>query len=226
MNNTARRPRWTNPYIEKVAALDQTIFTCSREQPEALAPKIAPLLQSFPRLILELCSGSGAHLIALAKGNPDALCIGVELRYKRLVRTAEKAESLGLENLRLLQLDAAKIAHVLPPKSCNHIYINFPDPWDGKTHWEQKYLLSAELMKSLAQISCDTGYFHYKTDHLKRFHQVHKVVRDLAELWKIDRYSEDLHSSEYSSGNILTEFEHLFRSQKLSVNYLRAKRLA
>lgn len=222
MTNPFATRKWQNPFIKRLSELEGTIFTCPREQPEVLRPYIAQRQASLSGRIIELCSGSGAHLIELAARNTDSLCLGVELRYKRLVRTAEKAAERGVPNLNLLQVDAQVISEVIDADSCDKIYINFPDPWDGKSRWEDKYLLSKDYLGSLAKLLKSGGSFNYKTDHERRFRQVHQHLLDLSEIFRISEYSEDLHTSEYNQANILTEFERLFASKKQPVFYLKA----
>lgn len=222
---TLLKTKWQNPFISKLNQLDDTIFTCSREQPESLAPRVKEVTKSYDKLIIELCSGSGGHLIELAARNPDALCLGVELRYKRLVRTAEKSKLRSLTNLRLLQLDALALSKVLDANSCDHIFINFPDPWDGKNRWEDKYILSKEYIGTLNSLLKSTGCFHHKTDHPRRFKQAHEAILELSDNYKITEFSEDLHQSDFNSTNIRSEFERLFSSQKKPVFYLKANKV-
>lgn len=226
MKSDPSKPKWQNPFITKLSALNDIIFTCSRENPKSLIPLISNRRKSFSNLIIELCSGSGGHLIELATKNQDSLCIGIELRYKRLVRTAEKAKLFGLQNLNLLQTDANAISEIFEKLSCDKIYINFPDPWDGKNRWEDKYLLSKSYLSTLNTLLKAQGSFNYKTDHQRRFNQVHTAINELSESYQISEFSEDLHLSEYNSNNILTEFERLFASQKKPVFYLKAIKTA
>ena len=218
--------KWQNPFISKLSKHNDIIFTCSRDTPQTLAPVITAQREAYADLIIELCSGSGGHLIELSSKNPSALCIGIELRYKRLVRTAEKAKQQGVNNLRILQVDAQAISEVLPKQSCHQIYINFPDPWDGKNRWEDKYLLSKSYLGILNDLLKPNGSFNYKTDHHRRFNQVHSSIQELNFSYQICEYSEDLHNSEYNCNNILTEFERLFSSQKKPVFYLKAIKTA
>jgi tRNA (guanine-N7-)-methyltransferase len=226
MTSPLPKPRWQNPFISKLNKLDDIIFTCSREQPEVLLPKIAEAATPYKSLIVELCCGSGGHLIELASQNPDALCIGVELRFKRLVRTAEKSKLRGITNLRLMQVDAQDISKVITKESCNQIFINFPDPWDGKTRWEDKYLLSKEYLGILHSLLKPSASFHHKTDHQRRFNQVYQALEELNSSYKIIESSENLHISEFNKANILTEFERLFSSQKKPVFYLKANKMS
>lgn len=223
MKSSQDRPRWQNPFISKLAALNDVILSASRENISELKPQLEARRALFPGLIVELCAGSGGHLIELAAANPNALCIGIELRFKRLVRTAEKSKLRGIENLILIQIDANSLSEILPKQSCDRIFINFPDPWDGKARWEDKYLLSKSYLEMLHSLLKSDGSFHHKTDHQRRFFQVHSLLSEqLKDQFQISEYSEDLHRSEYNDNNILTEFERLFTSQKKPVFYLKA----
>ena len=87
-------------------------------------------LTGYADKILEIGSGSGTFLIENAKLNPHKLFVGVELRYKRSVRTIEKAVAAGVENLIVIRADVNFLMECLKGQQFQSIYINFPDPWD------------------------------------------------------------------------------------------------
>lgn len=55
--------------------------------------------------ILELGCGDGANLMSIAYSMPDTDCVGIDLSTERIREGRETAESLGLDNIRLLHLD-------------------------------------------------------------------------------------------------------------------------
>lgn len=210
-----------NPYVNKIKEEGEYIIPCNfnkiqDNEKEFLSKKIA----NFDSIIIEICSGSGKHLIELAKRNPKSLVIGFELRFKRIYMTAIKAKRENLTNILLIRNDARNLASWFDENSISRLYINFPDPWD-KDRWEKHRVLSKEFFNNLSRLLISNGEFLYKTDHKERFLETKSFLDD-NEDFKITEYSEDLYTSPYVENNIKTEFEGLFLSQGLKINYLKA----
>lgn len=171
-------------------------------------------------VIVEIGSGSGAHLIELAERNPQHVVLGFELRYKRLVRTMEKASARGISNLYLIQLDGQNLYDLFGKKSLSAIYINFPDPW-AKPKQQKHRLLTPTFIEKAAYLLRESGTLSFKTDHGEYFE---KVFSDLSgqDSLEIVEITENLYSSSFLEANIPTEFERLFVSQKKPIYYLKA----
>ncbi len=171
-------------------------------------------------IICELGFGSGMHLLELAERNPDTLHVGFELRYKRTYRCAEKSISRGINNILLVRTFAQDLFPFFEPQSISGVYINFPDPWD-KPRWAKHRLVTNEYLTKLLQMLKSDGFFSFKTDHPGYFNEVVKLLGEIPN-YKVVESSLDLHKSEFSDKNILTEFESLFKSKGLPVHYLLA----
>ncbi len=161
-----------------------------------------------------------ARHLALAERHPASECVGVELRYKRAVRTIEKAQSRGLTNVSVIHVDARRIEQLFDSASITGLFVNFPDPW-AKKHQRKHRLLAPWLLDTAARLLVSGGELAAKTDHAEQFDTF------LALLEKDDRFrlqwvTRDLHRSEHAHENIQTEFETLFRHQGLPVYGLRA----
>lgn len=217
--------KWKNQYIELV-----------RSKPDYILPFVdSKLLDSeaeflkkrcgdFRHHIVELGSGSGGHLIGLAARNPDTLCIGVEIRFKRTFRTAEKAEKQGITNLLMLKMDARHVFELFPDNFFEAVYVNFPDPWD-KSGWKKHRLLTSSYLDTIFLHLKPSGSFLFKTDHDRYFGEVRELFNGRQAV-EIIRETRDFHNSSWILGNIESEFESLFRSKKQPVCFLDAKKLA
>ena len=215
---------WTNQYISLIETKpDYIIVMPSREEFGETRKKIHDAISSWKGgICVEIGSGSGGHLIELASRNPQNLYFGFELRFKRVFRTAEKAEKLGVKNLRIIQGDATIISSLFDPESLEGIYVNFPDPW-SKPKQRKHRLLNEKYLQELFALLRPNGFFAYKTDHHGYFVQTEGFIRGFPGV-TIHRSTNDLLRSEYSNENIPTEFEMLFLSQGLTINYLYAVR--
>ncbi len=174
------------------------------------ARAIETKLGLFPRCYVELGSGSGMHLLRLAELNPDTLCIGFEIRFKRAFRTGEKAERDGLHNLLVLRSDARTINSLFKPRQVDGYFINYPDPW-AKRRWLKNRLVNPALLDGMASTLKPGGFLRYKTDHHEYFGSTLPLFSP--ERWLITKTTNNLLESSYVAENIPTEFEGLFKSQ-------------
>jgi tRNA (guanine-N7-)-methyltransferase len=211
---------WTNQYIDLIKSKPDYIV-CS-DSDELKTPQIEVIkerLKFHSRIFCEIGSGSGEHLLLQAAKNPRNLYVGLELRFKRIFRTAEKAEVQGLKNIIVIRHNARKIDEIFEQNSLKGIYINFPDPWSGKRRWEKHRLLSEEYLKTLENLLGASGFISYKTDHRERFLQICDILKTWDNL-RVSKLTLDLVSSEFYSGNPESEFERLFMKKKQPVYFL------
>ena len=59
--------------------------------------------------ILDLCTGTGTNAINIAKANPSAEIIGVDLSENMLKVAREKADKADTKNIKLYKMDATKL---------------------------------------------------------------------------------------------------------------------
>lgn len=216
--------RWQNPYIAKLKTHRDVILLDSTDKPDSTScAQIQEVLQSMSRpVILELGSGSGGHLISRASDDPFHTFCGVELRYKRVVRTAEKSKKAGNNNLVLLRTNSSFITDIFPEQSIAGIYVNFPDPW-AKKRWKKHRMLSSDSLKDLSKLLVSNGFISFKTDHEEYFDSTLDTVKNSGDL-ELTISTRDLHNSPEVQENIVTEFESLFLSQSLPIFHLKAKK--
>ena len=207
---------WKNQYIDLIGTKPHLII----EETEIEEGALCPILPKFERCFVELGSGSGGHLIELANRNPEVLCVGFELRYKRAFRTAEKAEQLGLKNLLVYRANANLLSSLFPENSLDRVYVNYPDPW-AKKRWQKHRLLNDDSVALLTTLLKPGGALRYKTDHKEYFDTVVKSLRQ-NQTFQIVKETHDMFGSCDLSDNITTEFEQLFLSQGLPISFVEA----
>src|SRR5688572_22700975 len=99
-----------------------------------------PLAEMFPQaqpLEVELGAGDGSFLIAWAKANPARNFLGVERLLGRIRKIDRKASRAGLQNVRLMRIEASYfLEYLLPRNSVTALHIYFPDPWPKRKHWK------------------------------------------------------------------------------------------
>ncbi len=212
---------WKNQYIELVESKpDFIVAENDRETPEASKHAIDQQKATFAGIYVEIGSGSGMHLLKLAQQNPNILCIGLEIRFKRAFKTGEKAEKTGLRNVLVLRTDARFLNHLFERGEVSGIFVNYPDPWD-KRRWRKNRILNQEMLRIMHGLLAPNGFLRYKTDHAEYFRSTAELLNQEAN-WNTTKYTEDLVSSSWMEENIPTEFEGLFRSQNKPLHLLEA----
>lgn len=222
MENTEQKnSKWENPYISLLSNMEEYIFNGSNLGLEkTYISQIRKKANSFDKVFCEIGSGSGAHLVELAKQNPNTLCVGFEIRFKRAYKTAEKANKIKLNNLLVIRASANFIPDIFTANSLDALYINFPDPW-SKKRWLKNRMINEVFLEKLRETLKPNSYLSYKTDHKEYFMASNQLISTL-NYFEIVEYTEDLHKSEFVSCNIKTEFEGLFLSKSLPIYFLKA----
>ena len=163
-------------------------------------------------LVVDIGCGSGKFILQEALNNPNFNYIGIETRYKRLVKSAKKFEINFLYNVRLLQRRIGLLSEFFVVNSLKKIFINFPDPWKKKKQQKHR-LLNLNFFEDIHKLLQKNGFCSLKTDHAEYFKSVKSSLKNNS-LFKILEYSEDLQKSTYEKNNQTSEFEMLFRKKK------------
>lgn len=86
-------------------------------------------------LEIELGAGRGDFILARAAAMRERNFLAVELAATIAQLMAVRAGRSGLENLRVVRMDARTLVNLmLPPASVDAFHIYFPDPWPKERH--------------------------------------------------------------------------------------------
>lgn len=229
--NLQKSGKWINPYILKIEThSDKIIFNDTSPADQIVAAKTLQIIEQYQGTIVELGSGSGKHLIALAENHPEHAVFGFELRFKRAVKTVEKAELKGLSNLYVFRTTADNLPILFPENSIDQLHLNFPDPWE-KDRWKKNRMLTAERLGKIAMRMKMGGTFSFKTDHEGYFEDGLNIFQQSSEFMLL-RVSRNLHGENSTQSeepsttphNTTTEFEQLFLSKGMPIYHLLARR--
>ncbi len=162
----------------------------------------------FPRrqpLEVDVGFGKGRFLLARSAAHPEINFLGIERMLRRLRKVDRKAVRRGLDNVRLLRIEAYYATAYLIPAGCvQTYYIFFPDPWPKKRHAEHR-LFNAAYLDALHRTLLPGGCVHFATDHQPYF-------QDVRARFMGDARFEEVAPLELAEEE-RTDFELLFRGQ-------------
>jgi tRNA (guanine-N7-)-methyltransferase len=118
--------------------------------------------QAMP-LIVEIGCHTGHTLCDMAERHPEALFVGVDITFKRVIHTAERARDRGLKNIFVILANAGGLSQLFQDGEVDGFITFFPDPWVKKKH--AHYRLYSEVFCSTVyrQLS-RSGFLWLKTD--------------------------------------------------------------
>lgn len=185
------------------------------DAPEALRGKWMENYPGHQRLYLELGCGKGRFTVNTAKDMPEVLYVAMEKVPDAMILAMERAKELGLENVRFIDGDAAKLKEMFTDGEAERIYINFCDPWPKSR--DAKFRLTAPgFLRLYGDVLPMGGQIHFKTDNTPLFDW--SVEQFEAEGWAISEYTHDLH--ENGPVGVMTDYEAKFYEQGLKINRL------
>jgi len=174
-----------------------------------------PELKDFKMpVFLEIGCGKGGFICGLAQNNPEFNFVAVERNPDVMVLAMEKAESLGLKNVRFLIIEAQNLADYFMPGEVAGIYLNFSDPWH-KNYQVHKRLTYKKFLEIYKNILIPGSKLIMKTDNQKLFDFSLRSLSDNG--FKILNQTRDLYSSGFLEGNIQTEYESKFIAESVNI---------
>ena len=201
------------PRMDKCAELMDT-------QPQELRGKWMETYPGHERLYLELGCGKGRFTVDTAKSLADTLYVAMEKVPDAMIIAMERSREAGLENVRFIDGDAAKLKEMFADAEAERIYINFCDPWPKSR--DAKFRLTAPgFLRLYGDVLKMGGQIHFKTDNTPLFDW--SVEQFEAEGWAISEYTHDLH--ENGPVGVMTDYEAKFYAQGLKINRLVATKV-
>ena len=160
-------------------------------------------------LEIEVGCGKGQFLTRRAAENPDCDFLGIERMLERVRLFDGKCRRGGINNAKVLRLEALYTFHyLLPAHHARKVYVFFPDPWPKKKHHSPR-LFGPLFLNALWKRLEIGGRLEFATDHREYFETVKECFAGdsrFEEVPPMDRPKE-----------VWTEFETMFREQGLPI---------
>ena len=115
-------------------------------------------------LRIEIGSGKGDFIVAIAKKNPNINYLAVEKVRTVAGIMAKKIVEEGITNVRVFPNDASIIFDEMKDNSIDEIYLNFSDPWPKKRHAKRR-LTFMTFLNHYYRILKDEGKLIFKSDN-------------------------------------------------------------
>lgn len=156
---------------------------------------------------LEIGCGKGDFIIGMARKYPDINFIAIEKFATVLEKAVSKANEIKLDNVLFTNIDAINLLEIFDEKTISCIYINFSDPWPKKKHYKRR-LTYKSFLEIYEKLLKNDGLLKQKTDNKSLFES--SLISFNEYNTKFDFVSVDLHNSEVSKDNVLSEYEKKF----------------
>lgn len=208
----------TNPYISKVLE-SKNILTNETEIFEK-AGKWEKYFWNKNWIYLEIWTWLGNFFSAENARKPEKNFIWVEIKYKRLFVTEQKTLEKWWKNFVLLKTKWQNIDRFLWNEEIERTYVFFPDPWGNKDRQKKHRLFQEKFIRDLYEKTKIGWKLIFKTDHREYFETTLELFEKIW-LWKIvlKSYDYEKETDKFDSKD-LTEFEAIFREDKIKVNYV------
>ncbi len=201
-----------NPYKSQIALHPKHLLPYPNAR---LLTQCMAQSKPYDQLWVDLGCGAGGFLLQHAEAFVEHRFVGFELRYKRLVRSAQKAERLRLHNVWFLHERAESFDTYFPPQTVDRLYILFPEPWPKWRDWDKR-LLNGALLKKAGRVLKSGGLLCVKTDYSGQFlHFLSAVHRQ--NTFETVFFSNDINRQATPIGGVYSEFGMLFQQKQREV---------
>lgn len=115
-------------------------------------------------LVVEIGSGTGDSLVAMAAARPDRDHVAFEVFRPALASTMIKLTAAGVRNVRLLDANGVEgLGELFSPESVTELWTFFPDPWHKARHHKRR-LVDADFAGLVASRLTVDGMWRIATD--------------------------------------------------------------
>ena len=129
-------------------------------------------------LEVEVGFGNGEYLERISREKPQVNFVGFEQYCERIHRTLRKLSRTGLDNVRVLRLDArAGLERYFNPKTIARVHCLYPPPWPKKSDAKHR-LFTGDFLKLVNSRLVDGGVLKIVTDHHPYIDWVQENIQD------------------------------------------------
>lgn len=176
--------------------------------------------------VVEIGAGTGQFVVELAIRYPEKVFAALDVKADRLQKGAYEALERGLDNIYFIRARADQIDRLFAPHSLQAIWLTFSDPFPRKRSAGRRLTHPTFLQQYASLLYAEPGLKQgglcIKHDNPEFFRW--SLEQLVAERWKIDGLSFDLHESSLSDDyKILTAYEQRWLGEGRITQFVRAQ---
>lgn len=215
--------------MNNIAELDPREFVISRKRKKYKFAKFANASNCFELEqwdkravdIVELGAGTGFFAVELAARHPDKTIVAIDVKADRLQKGAYDALERGITNVLFLRARADQLGELFLEHSVGALWLTFSDPFPRKKSAGRR-MTHPTYLRIYQSLLAEAGTLNVKHDNPDFF--AWTLEQLVAEKWRIDELSFDLHDSELSDDyKILTTYEQRWLGEGLRTHFVRAR---
>jgi tRNA (guanine-N7-)-methyltransferase len=200
----ASRPP-NNHYLLEAVGLQEMLYTL----PE-LEKGFSAMFDDMSRpLVLDVGCYFGDTVVELALYNPGINVLGLDVKYKRVVKSCRKIKRTRLNNAKIAICNIQELIPLLPAHSVTGVFVFFPDPWRKSRHEKHRFL-NRSFFNEISVRLTGEGFIWLKTDHPEYFEES-KTAAETCGFTAISR----LPGTNVVHRQYKTLFEDLFNKQNI-----------
>lgn len=172
--------------------------------------------------VVELGAGTGLFSVELATRYPEKSFVAIDVKADRLQKGAAEATARGLTNISFVRARVEdQLLDVVELQSVESLWVTFPDPFPKKRAASRR-MTHPHFLKLYSELLRPNGALYLKHDNRDFFYW--SLEQLVAEKWRIDELSFDLHDSDLSEDyKIQTTYEIRWLSEGLVTNFVKAQ---
>ena len=171
---------------------------------------------------LEIGAGKGGFACGVVSRDPEVCYFAMERVSDCVTLAAERAKSEGLSgSLRFIVDTADNLTKIFASCTVDKIFLNFSDPWSKKGYAKRR-LTHRRYLAVYMNLLKDGGTLTFKTDNVGLYDFTLEEIEAMG-LSPIAA-TRDLHASEWSADNVITEYERNFTEQGMKINMVRIEK--
>ena len=125
-------------------------------------------------IVVELGCGRGEYTVGLARSNPNANYIGIDIKGARMHAGATQAKNEGLHNVAFIRTRIEFVEQFFDASEVSEIWVTFPDPQMKKP---RKRLVGTLMLSRYRNFLKPDGILHLKTDSPFLFAYVSEMMK-------------------------------------------------
>lgn len=173
---------------------------------------------------LEIGAGTGLFSVELAARYPNKTFVALDVKADRLQKGAYAALERGLDNVFFVRARADQVEELFPSHSVEQVWVTFADPFPRQRSAGRR-LTHPNFLSKYVSILRPDGCLLIKHDNPGFF--AWSLEQLVAEKWRIDELSFDLHESELPDVyKVMTTYEQRWLGEGRVVSFARAVRPA